>query len=549
MKQVERIILSILRRPIKTIILVGLVFVMANVISGSIILYNSTQSLKENIQNKISPTIMFDTGFDIYDNTLIFKDKTITQEDEDTYYKVFKPNYSYENVMNQFDSFQKIKEFDEVKTGSVTLLDLYVTTKEKINFYSTHYNYEFYEDWLHASKSRSVVGIEPEYNYLFDKKIIDITEGRKLNSNEKYGIILYKGLSFLDNQGNRTKVKIGDTITLVNYIFDIKTFKDEYLDRHISPVNEEEYQYFVKSGKVEEMNKWYESLVLYEKEYKFEVVGFYDDYGFVHNTKNSIQPTNIGLDTNENGYYMIIPQETFLEIQDDYENAYQNLKSEGHEEIGEIRGFNENYIYILNNYFELNSSDNIESVVSKADKLFDKYGLNVKKLVNNDLYLKIAGPLDGINSLSKLLLGVGIGVSIIILSCLSIIFIKERRKEIGMLLSMGEGKKNIIKQLILEMSIVCLIGISTSLFTSNMFAGYISDSLINNSDYKVELSEEEKLMIDEEYSTVKVMNEYEEILESNNILIVSSISLGICLLSTSISALYILKMNPKEILM
>ena len=72
MKQVERIILSILRRPIKTIILVGLVFVMANVISGSIILYNSTQSLKENIQNKISPTIMFDTGFDIYDNTLIF---------------------------------------------------------------------------------------------------------------------------------------------------------------------------------------------------------------------------------------------------------------------------------------------------------------------------------------------------------------------------------------------------------------------------------------------------------------------------------------------
>ena len=136
---------------------------------------------------------MFDTGFDIYDNTLIFKDKTITQEDKDTYYKVFKPNYSYENVMNQFDSFQKIKEFDEVKTGSVTLLDLYVTTKEKINFYSTHYNYEFYEDWLHASKSRSVVGIEPEYNYLFDKKIIDITEGRKLNSNEKYGIILYKG--------------------------------------------------------------------------------------------------------------------------------------------------------------------------------------------------------------------------------------------------------------------------------------------------------------------------------------------------------------------
>ena len=169
--------------------------------------------------------------------------------------------------------------------------------------------------------------------------------------------------------------------------------------------------------------------------------------------------------------------------------------------------------------------------------------------LNNDLYLKIAGPLDGINTLSRLLLFVGIGVSVIMLTCLSIIFIKERRKEIGMLLSMGEGKKNIIKQLILEMSIVCLIGISTSLFTSNMFAGYISDSLINNSDYKVELSEEEKLMIDEEYSTVKVMNEYEEILESNNILIVSSISLGICLLSTSISALYILKMNPKEILM
>ncbi|MGN1343554.1 MAG: FtsX-like permease family protein, partial [Traorella sp.] len=132
---------------------------------------------------------------------------------------------------------------------------------------------------------------------------------------------------------------------------------------------------------------------------------------------------------------------------------------------------------------------------------------------------------------------------------ISILFMKERRNEIGILLAMGESKKHLMKQVLLEMLIICCIGNIGAMFTSKILSYQISEKMINESSYSIELSEEEKIMIDEDYTTTKVMNKYEKTLDSNNVALTCGISLVISLVSTSISVLWVFKMKPKEILL
>ena len=522
MKQAERIILSILRRPIKTIIVICLVFVMANIISGSLILYNSTQKLKDNIQSNVLPSVIFDTTQDVVD--LFEKEEWEFKKDE----------------VNLLDHIlDEISQFNEVEYENHLLINPTLYT-ENIVYYSDVVPTEYLKVWS-SEHSDAFIGINKVNNLLFENKIIEIVEGNNFSeknlNNDIYKIILLNDAKVIDNYGNKHELEIGETVTIVTRILDEEKLVNEF-NKYVFSYNGNSLELKdILDNKInKKYNNWIESITLYKKEYKCEIIGFFEEYDKeIYN--NGI--SNIGY---EYDYYNLIPEKLLLEIHNDYNEAYRALNLTNNTTA-------KNQLLIFKNFVKIVNNESIDGFVNKCKDIFAENDLDVKINLNNDLYLKIAGPLDGINTLSRLLLFVGIGVSVIMLTCLSIIFIKERRKEIGMLLSMGEGKKNIIKQLILEMSIVCLIGISTSLFTSNMFAGYISDTLINNSDYKVELSEEEKLMIDEEYSTIKVMNEYEKILESNNVLIVSGISLGICLLSTSVSALYVLKMNPKEILM
>ena len=69
---------------------------------------------------------------------------------------------------------------------------------------------------------------------------------------------------------------------------------------------------------------------------------------------------------------------------------------------------------------------------------------------------------------------------------------KERKKEIGVLLSMGESKKNIFRQVILEMMIICILAVGTSLFTTKAFSNQVSETIMGGKTYQIELSEEEK---------------------------------------------------------
>lgn len=530
MKQLERTILSIIRRPLKTGILILLIFVVANIISGTLILYQSTQLLKENIQSKIRPTIVLDSEYSI----------TVPHEND------WQFNYAeFEKTMKVMD---EISEMNQIVYSGYSVIDPWVYSKESIKTnIMASYSDENYGKIINSYKSHPIVGVSNHNSVLFKNSIIAITKGRNFTEEEiksnDHKIIVNDQSYFIDDNGIRRQIELGDKIKLVDYIIDKEKYLKEAMLYEIYFTSDYDYQENLKLGRIKEYNDWYNSLILYEKEYEFEVIGFYNDYKIANGEKKYYQDAEIGYTIDNNGYYMIIPLKALLEMQNDRINMNHQLLSDK-----KITTSEDNSLFLLNNYSQLYNSEAIEDVSNRIKDKIEKEHLKIDVCLNNDIYLKIAGPLDGINSISKFLLGVGIGVSIVVLACISILFMKERRNEIGILLAMGESKKHIMKQVLLEMLIICSLGIAGSMFTSRGLCYLVSDKLINNS-YEIELSEEEKMMIDEDYTSNKVLNDFQHSLSTTNLFAVSCISLIVSLVSTSFSALYVIKMKPKEILL
>ncbi|MDZ4907314.1 FtsX-like permease family protein, partial [Clostridium perfringens] len=68
----------------------------------------------------------------------------------------------------------------------------------------------------------------------------------------------------------------------------------------------------------------------------------------------------------------------------------------------------------------------------------------------------------------------------VILSLIIILSLKDRRYEIGVLMSMGESRLKIISQLLVEIMIVACIAFSISTFTGNAVAQKIGTNLLQN---------------------------------------------------------------------
>jgi len=83
-----------------------------------------------------------------------------------------------------------------------------------------------------------------------------------------------------------------------------------------------------------------------------------------------------------------------------------------------------------------------------------------------------------INDVSSLILILSLGTSLFILSLLAILLLQIRQHEIGIYLALGESKRNIIIQFIIEMSIVAIIAITLSLPTNHFIFSQISHRIV-----------------------------------------------------------------------
>lgn len=196
---------------------------------------------------------------------------------------------------------------------------------------------------------------------------------------------------------------------------------------------------------------------IYE-EYEFEVIGILN--GDKYRNHNDV----VGRD------YVIIPEKTFMEI-------YEEVKSYKLSEL--------DYIQVYPSIITLNSFNDIDKFVEKIGELNEFGDRNYKYETALDAYYGFAGNLDTLSLNSDILFKFSFVVSILLTIFIVSLDLNRRKKEIGLLASLGESKVAIMVQLVLEYLIIIVFTMIIAAFVSNI----ISNQFIDKIDLNPEVSD------------------------------------------------------------
>ena len=183
-------------------------------------------------------------------------------------------------------------------------------------------------------------------------------------------------------------------------------------------------------------------------------------------TEADITLTVIGIyDSSEfnasaNTIYMNIETAAQFLSEDDY--------NEGNYSVGDVR------------YYMINS-DNAEEFVNKIKNDFpDLADNNLTIAVDTSEYDAMSGSIESVGSFATTILIIVIVAAVIIVTLIVTINVKDRRYEMGVLLSLGAHKSNIIGQIICELLIVGTLGFGLASATGSFFADKLGNSIVES---------------------------------------------------------------------
>ncbi|EPY2285428.1 ABC transporter permease [Clostridium sporogenes] len=226
-------------------------------------------------------------------------------------------------------------------------------------------------------------------------------------------------------------------------------------------------------------------------------------------------------------------------------------------------GDNTNSKNITSAVYFMDNADNIESFKEYAKN--KKIDLETYTLDANDqLYTQMVGPIENVGSFSKTLVATVSIAGAMILVLIIALSLKDRKYEIGVLLSLGESKLKVISQLVVEVLLVASIAFATSAFTGNLAANKIGYSLLAN---EIKVTESSSIQENQNFggrgpmqgggprgmnnSAIKnadVVKDMDVSVTSKDLEKLAGIGLLIVIASAAIPTISVLRFSPKTIL-
>lgn len=208
--------------------------------------------------------------------------------------------------------------------------------------------------------------------------------------------------------------------------------------------------------------------------------------------------------------------------------------------------------------YYLNDPENIEAFKEEGKKTDIDFEL-FKMDAHDTLYKKMIGPIENMATTSKWIIYLVSITGSIILGLIIMLTIKERRKELGILLSIGEKKGKLIGQLLVEVVCIAILAFSLSIFTGEAVAQKMGDSLLEKEITAYEEQQHEQsnggntmMFFGEDPDQGKDVEPIDNIdvkVTFQDMMQLGIVGFLIAILSTIIPALSILRLNPKEILL
>ena len=433
----KRIYRSIFNRLRQTSLLLVVMFVISLLLCVTFSIKNVTDVLNNKIAASVNPVVSINAANSVFSN----------QRDYDSLRKIGYQKYC---EMYYEDYYQLI---DELKPQYYDL-NMTMTMQSLVSYSDEGLLYDVDGDLLSKIKRNKVSEediqeklpsldgwLSGKYEYLrsiplcstnkseftdlhyhFNEATIE--EGRTFNDDEIDNGALACVLTsniFLYKDGSFTKVEVGD-----------------YIKYSIAQVLDGEVN-------------------IYE-EYEFEVIGILNDRKY-HNHNDVIGRS-----------YTIIPEKTFMKI-------YEDVKSYKLSEF--------DYIRVYPSIITLNSFKDIDKFVEKIGELNEFGDRNYKYETALDAYYGFAGNLDTLSLNSDILFKFSFVVSILLTIFIVSLDLNRRKKEIGLLASLGESKVAIMVQLVLEYLIIIVFTMIIAAFVSNI----ISNQFIDKIDLNPEVSD------------------------------------------------------------
>ena len=121
----------------------------------------------------------------------------------------------------------------------------------------------------------------------------------------------------------------------------------------------------------------------------------------------------------------------------------------------------------------------IQNVYDKVNNLPELRGKSLKLSIDTDEYDVVATPLETLQSLVNTIIVIIVLVSLLVLTLLLTLWIRGRKKEIGIYLSIGKSKASIVGQFFVETASVAVVAFATSVFFGGLIASKTSEFLVS----------------------------------------------------------------------
>ena len=536
MKSLKRATTSIFRQPVKFIVLLLLIFILSTVMSGAISAVSATRNTESNLRRQMRPILTFevdddavfaaweDAGGYMYE----FQTATgggsemrgdwptimpLTSEMVKQFAELPQVEYYHYSITSWFDTqFNEYLPNDAEPTvgGSMCIWD-----EETGNCFDNL--------TIENINQKTVRGTSDDEPFEMREGLIELVAGSDFGNAQlatTYPALVSSGFAEVND------LQLGSTFTLRSEV--------QYMDRdHLDLAQ----------------STW-EDILFDHMEHEFEIVGLFevvpfetDDEWFEAQRQREL--ANRVFTVNEaTAAAQLFEMET-------------NIAAA--EEAGEESWFDpETWSFMMETNIMLTDPLELDSFrIAVAEYLPEFW-------VVNDLtgtFDAISASMVTLNDIADGVLLAAIGASVLILSLLITLFLKDRRHEIGIYLALGEKKSKIILQVLFEVLTTAFIGITLAIFAGNLISANLSQEMIRAElAAPIETEDEwgwrdpwirgiEDLGFGGNLSPEEMLEAFDTSLDANSVILLYVIGLGTVIVSTLIPIVYVVKLKPEKVLL
>ena len=512
----KRAIKSIIRRPVKTVVLLLIIILLGSVTSGAISIQTAINNTIHNLRRNMPPVVMVVPNWSAIHTWHEEPDGSGWLEEEDVDPERLTITAQH---LRDLSTLPQVRDFEFAVITRLTNTDL---IDQQFSIGATAVGGA---DWVYSAHGTA----SPDIFY-FTEGVLEIVAGRLPTVEELGGSENVNPIVIPLTVAEVNDLNVGDTLEMFATVSSLIPMDDFYI------LGRESYT---------------EEHAFARKGYEFEIVGIFDmvdreaNAGTVHNLelqRQLLQTMFLSADIAEEVDRFIYDQ-AVLQIE---AGLFSNTGVDPNQE----------FVRFEKNTFILHDPLYVEDFREEASLILPDLVI-VEDLSNNFASMEVT--MDTLQELVDHALIFSLVATILILCLLITLFLHDRRNEIGIYLALGEKRAKIMLQILSEVVLTAFIGIIIALFIGNIISQEISHELV-----RTELAQNTStvnfmdwrgfdsvlsgrgfgnLMTSEE-----MLEAFDTTLTTRTTALFIGIAISTTVIATGISLTYILKMNPKKIL-